>query len=197
MLCDICGAEAWYVCGNSGRPVCPQHSRIEIVSRLSFGSSDGMVVREADNSDYAKIKELEDYLRKCACITQIDKNYNLAESPALVINANNHFAGVLSYFLEGDALVIGLLNVMPGHQGLGAGKMLLEAAKAKVTKDGHSCILITTSNDDLPSIYFFQRNGFRIYEVKPNLMAERNGELRVGFGGIPCLDEIRLRWDRA
>lgn len=195
MLCDICGAEAWYVCGNSGRPVCPQHSRIEIVSRLSFGSSGGLTVREVESPDYGKITELAKYFRSGTKVEQLDKEYDITELPGFIVSSSTQITGVLSYAVEPECLVIVILDVLPGYQGLGAGKMLLEAAKAKAAAEGKPCIQATASNDDLPSIYFYQRNGFRIYDVKTDLIAEKHNELRVGFSGIPSLDEIRLRYN--
>jgi len=193
MICEICGAEAWYVCGRNGRPVCPRHSRIEVVSKLSFGSSDGYEVREATGSDMIEIKKLAEYFREGTVFNHLGKEYDITTLPSYVVMANNHFAGALSYSLEGDALVIVLFNVLPGYQGLGAGKSLMETAKEKAIEEGKSTILSAVSNDDLPLIYFYQRNGFQIIGVNTDAVANRH-EVQVGFGGIPRRDEICLRW---
>ena len=112
-----------------------------------------------------------------------------------MVNANDHLSGVLIYAVEPGFLAVAKLDVLPGYQGLGAGKMLIDAVKAKAADGGDTAVLAYASNDDLPAIYFYQRNGFQIYEVKPNLVAERLGTLKVGFAGIPYRDEIRLRWE--
>lgn len=194
MQCAICGADAWYVCGRSGRPVCPQHSRIEVVSRLSFGSSGSLSVREASPSDYEKIGELAEYFWDTGKVTCFDKEYDVLKLPAYVVSANEHVSGVLSYSLEQESLIIVMLDVLPGYQGLGGGRMLLDAAKEKAAAEKKGAVLVCTSNDDLPAIYFYQKNGFQMYEVKPNWIAEHHGELQVGFAGIPCRDEICLRY---
>lgn len=194
MQCAICGADAWYVCGRSGRPVCPQHSRIEVVSRLSFGSSDSISVREALPCDYEKIGEVADYFWGKSRVVCFDREYDVLELPAYVVAAGQHLAGVLSYSLEPESLVVVMLDMLPGYQGLGAGRMLLDMAKQKASAEKKSTILVSASNDDLPGIYFYQKNGFQIYEVKPNRIAENHGRLQVGFAGIPCRDEIRLRF---
>lgn len=195
MQCTICGGDAWYVCGRSGRPVCPQHSRIEVVSRLSFGSSDGLHVREATPSDYQRIGEVAEYFWGETDVVCFDKQYNILKLPAYVVSAyhHNHLTGLLSYSLEPDSLVIVMLDVLPGYQGLGAGKMLVDAAKKKAESEGKEHIVVATSNDDVPAMYFYQRNGFQLYEVKPDLVTEHHGEVQVGFGGIPVRDELRLR----
>ncbi|MDI6828730.1 MAG: GNAT family N-acetyltransferase, partial [Armatimonadota bacterium] len=85
-----------------------------------------------------------------------------------------------------------MLDVLPGYQGLGAGSMLVERAVEKALAEKKKEVVVSTSNDDLPSIYFYQRNGFQIFEVKPNYIAD-DGDIQVGFAGIPIRDEIRLR----
>jgi GNAT superfamily N-acetyltransferase len=194
MHCAICGADAWYVCGRSGRPVCPQHSRIEVVSRLSFGSSDNLSVREASKDDYQKIIKLAEYFWNESQVVCFDKEYDIQELPAYVVSANDHVSGVLSYALEPKPLIVVMLSVLPGYQGLGAGRMLLDAAKERASSEKKSEILVSTSNDDLPAIYFYQKNGFHIYEIKTDEVARHHGNLEVGFAGIPCRDAIRLRY---
>jgi GNAT superfamily N-acetyltransferase len=194
MLCDICGSEAWYVCGQSGRPVCAKHARIEIVSRLSFGSSDTLAVREATPADREEIRKLTAHFKTGSGHCLLGGEYNVAELPAYVVASNNHIAGLLSYALEDDALSVASFGVLPGYQGLGAGKMLVEAAKLKAAAEGKTTINVGVSNDDLPAIYFYQRNGFRIWDVKLDAILASHGEVRVGFGGITAQDQILLRW---
>jgi len=54
-------------------------------------------------------------------------------------------------------------------------------------------LLVSTSNDDLPALAFYQSIGFQIYEVKPNVIAEKHNEILAGIGGLPVRDELRLR----
>jgi len=54
-------------------------------------------------------------------------------------------------------------------------------------------LLVSTSNDDLPALAFYQSRGFQIYEVKPNVIAEKHGRILEGIGGLPARDELRLR----
>jgi hypothetical protein len=53
--------------------------------------------------------------------------------------------------------------------------------------------MVPTSNDDLPALAFHQSNGFQIYEVKPNVIAEKHGMILKGIGGLPTRDELRLQ----
>lgn len=194
MQCAICGADAWYVCGRSGRPVCVRHSRIEIVSRLSFGSSDGLAVREASDGDCGRIREIANYFWGEERVACLGKEYDIGTLPAYVVHAGGKIAGLLSYALDAESLIIVMLNVLPGYQGLGAGKMLLDAVKEKAAVESRTTVLVTTSNDDLPAMYFYQKNGFQIYEIMPDLLVEHHGGVEVGFAGIQIRDEVRLRF---
>jgi len=193
MHCAICGADAWYVCGRSGRPVCPEHSRIEIVSRLSFGSSDGLSICEAEPSDYEEIGRFAEYFWGTTKVACLDKEYEVLDLPAYVVSAGEHMAGMLSYSVEPESMVVVMLDVLPGFQGLGAGRMLIETLKERAQAENKKKIVVWATNDDLTGLYFYQKNGFQIYEVKPDSVAESHGGLQVGFAGIPCRDEIRLR----
>ena len=53
--------------------------------------------------------------------------------------------------------------------------------------------MAATSNDNLPSLYFYQRHGFRIFEVAPDAFAMHlKDPATVGFAGLPVRDEIRM-----
>jgi len=54
-------------------------------------------------------------------------------------------------------------------------------------------LLVSTSNDDLPALAFYQSLDFQIYEVKPNVIAEKHGEVLKGISGLPIRDELRLQ----
>jgi GNAT superfamily N-acetyltransferase len=195
MHCTICGADACYVCGRSGRPVCPEHARIEVVSRLSFGSSDGLSIREALPTDYEQIGGLARYFKGMTKIPRLGREYDVLQLPAFVIESSDQISGVLSYAIEPESLLVVLLDVLPGHQGLGGGRMLVEAARTRAAAEGKTAILASATNDDLPAIYFYQKSGFRIHEVKPCMNADLGGAVKAGFAGIPCRDEVHFRLD--
>lgn len=161
---------------------------------MSFGSSEAISIREASASDYEKIDQLANHFWSKSQVIRFEKEYDILKLPAYVVIANDNVSGVLSYALEPESMVIVTLDVLPGYQGLGAGRMLLDIAKEKASDAKKNEVLVSTSNDDLPAIYFYQKNGFQIFDVKPNLIAEHHGELRVGFAGISSKDELRLRY---
>jgi GNAT superfamily N-acetyltransferase len=156
MQCNICGANAYYVCGQSGRPVCAKHARIEVVSRLSFGSSDNLSVREITPEDAASVQRMMEYFNGGTQISFFERDYYTLALPGFVASTGKQDAGVLIYSLEPAGMVLVKMEVLPGHQGLGVGKALLAAALEKAASSGAGNIVTAVSNDDLSAVYFYQ-----------------------------------------
>jgi len=54
-------------------------------------------------------------------------------------------------------------------------------------------VVVSMTNDNLPSLYFYQRRGYVVSEWIPNGAAKLSASAsRLGFGGIPIRDEVRL-----
>lgn len=85
------------------------------------------------------------------------------------------------------------LGVLPESQGGGVGERLVEKVEAEAKRTRKSKLLVSTSNDDLPALAFYQSIGFQIYEVRPNIIAKKHGETPEGIGGLPIRDELRLQ----
>jgi ribosomal protein S18 acetylase RimI-like enzyme len=85
------------------------------------------------------------------------------------------------------------LGVLPQYQGSGVGKSLIEKVEDEAKKLRKNRLLVSTSNDDLPALTFYQSLDFQIYEVKPNVIAEKHGRILKGIGGLPIRDELRLQ----
>ena len=51
-------------------------------------------------------------------------------------------------------------------------------------------VIVATTNDNLPSLYFYQRHGYRVCEWLRDTLEHHVPA--VGFAGIPIRDEIRL-----
>jgi len=85
------------------------------------------------------------------------------------------------------------LGVLPQYQGSGVGRSLIEKVEAEAKRTMKNTLLVSTSNDDLPALAFYQSLGFQIYEIKPNVIVEKHGGVLKGIGGLPVRDELRLR----
>jgi GNAT superfamily N-acetyltransferase len=78
----------------------------------------------------------------------------------------------------------------------GMGTALIEALIAKLRADGVDVLRVTTTNDNLDALRFYQRRGFRIIAVRPGAVEEsrriKPSIPAIGEYGIPIRDEIEL-----
>ena len=117
-----------------------------------------------------------------------------AELGGFIAEQSRRVVGLLTYQLAGSVLEIVTLNAIDRRAGIGT--MLIEAAVAKARRFGCREIRLTTTNDNVDALRFYQRRGFRLAELRPGAVdeaRERKPEIpRVGDYGIPLHDEIDL-----
>jgi GNAT superfamily N-acetyltransferase len=92
-----------------------------------------------------------------------------------------------------------LMSLDADPPGQGVGTALVEAVAAEVKARGHTVMRVTTTNDNLDALRFYQRRGFRLVAVRPGAV-EAARRLKpsiplVGAHGIPIRDEIELALD--
>ena len=117
-----------------------------------------------------------------------------AELGGFIAEQSRRVVGLLTYQLAGGVLEIVTLNAIDRRAGIGT--MLIEAAVAKARRFGPREIRLTTTNNNVDALRFYQRRGFRLAELRPGAVdeaRERKPEIpRVGDYGIPLHDEIDL-----
>jgi ribosomal protein S18 acetylase RimI-like enzyme len=118
-----------------------------------------------------------------------------AELAGFIAERSHRLAGLLTYQLCGDGMMeIVTLNAIDRRAGIGT--MLIEAAVSQARRFGCREIRLTTTNDNIDALRFYQRRGFRLAELRPAAVdrARRyKPEIpRVGDYGIPLRDEIDL-----
>jgi len=73
---------------------------------------------------------------------------------------------------------------------------LIEALVSRLRVEGVSVLRVTTTNDNLDALRFYQRRGFRITAVRPGAVDEarrvKPSISEIGEYGIPIRDEIEL-----
>jgi GNAT superfamily N-acetyltransferase len=113
--------------------------------------------------------------------------------PALVAGERQ---GLLTWrHLEQRAAELVTLDALQRRQGVGSA--LLVALVERLRMEGLARLHVTTTNDNLDALRFYQRRGFRIVAVRPG--AVEAARIRkptipeVGDYGIPLRDEIELR----
>jgi ribosomal protein S18 acetylase RimI-like enzyme len=117
-----------------------------------------------------------------------------AEMPGFIAERSRRVVGLLTYQLVGDMLEIVTLNAIERRAGVGT--RLIEAVASAARHFGCREIRLTTTNDNVDALRFYQRRGFRLAELRPGAVDRSRQEKpeipMVGDYGIPLHDEIDL-----
>lgn len=151
-----------------------------------------VLVREATDSDRAAALTLfhRDFGR--TQIVAFEEVMDIDQMPALVAVLHDEPSGALAYRLHGDALHIVALATDPMWQRSGVGGYLLAEADLLARRLGLGRLVVATTNDNLPALYFYQRRGYRLTDLVPDSVIKHTRQTVSGFAGIPTRDEIRL-----
>jgi ribosomal protein S18 acetylase RimI-like enzyme len=117
-----------------------------------------------------------------------------AELGGFIAERADRLAGLLTYDIAGDMLEIVTLNAIERRTGIGT--RLIEAAVGMARRCGCREIRLTTTNDNIDALRFYQRRGFRLAELRPGAVDRTRRDKpeipRTGEYGIPLRDEIDL-----
>jgi ribosomal protein S18 acetylase RimI-like enzyme len=122
-----------------------------------------------------------------------DLSFMISQLPGYAVKIEEKIIGFISTAEIDDATLIVTLGVLPEYQGSGVGKKLVEMVESNSLGKSKKRLLVSTSNDDLPALAFYQSIGFQIFEVKPNVIALKHGKVTSGIGKLPVRDELRLQ----
>lgn len=108
---------------------------------------------------------------------------------------DNEMVGLLTYHVEDKNMEILTLNSVLEGQGIGSSLMLSAIETAR--RLGYTQIALTTTNDNLRAIGFYQRLGFRLTAVNLGVVDEARKAKpeipKTGDRGIPIHDEIVMQ----
>lgn len=195
MRCKLCKKQGVYKCSVCGRTVCNEHARLRTncPSCITKPKIDYTICRVKSEREETTIRRLvKQFWGETEQLT-FDRTFDVAELSAYVAKAHDEIVGFISFAEDNDSLIVVATAVKPKYQGSGVGKSLIRKVEAEARKTGKKTLRVSTSNDDLPALAFYQSTGFRIYEIKPNAIAEKHGEILSGISGLLIKDEIRLR----
>src|ERR1700752_3641459 len=82
-----------------------------------------------------------------------------AELPGFIAERSHRVVGLLTYQVLGDVLEIVTLNAIQRRAGIGT--MLIDAVVGSARRFGCREIRLTTTNDNVDALRFYQRRGFR------------------------------------
>lgn len=185
LRCSRCGrfvdwadARLQLVCG------CRPHVELPPVTVRPVEETDRQAVTDLFQRDFGSTRA-----------SAFDADVTLVDVPGLVATVKDgQLAGALAYRLTDGVLQMLALATDPMWQRSGVGGHLVARAEALARDAGCLRAMLATSNDNLPALYFYQRQHYRIVSVTiGSLIARAAG--RPGFAGIQVRDEIRLEKD--
>lgn len=122
------------------------------------------------------------------------ESFDLFTLPAFVAERE---AGVITYRVEGTQAE--LISIDAVHPGCGVGTALLEALIASLPKWQVKSLWVTTTNENLEALRFYQCRGFELRALRPGAVEDaRRVKPTIplkGDNGIPIRDELDLCFD--
>lgn len=120
--------------------------------------------------------------------------YQPAELSGLIAERASRLVGLLTFHVANRVLEVVTLNALERRAGVGT--LLMEAATAEARQRRCHEVRLTTTNDNLDAIRFYQRRGLRLVALRPGAVDRARLEKpeipRMGAYGIPLRDEIDL-----
>jgi len=116
-----------------------------------------------------------------------------ARLPGFVALSGAEIVGHVSYRVDGNRCEVTSIDATTQHEGIGT--LLLEAAIEAARAAGCTIVWLTSTNDNLDAIRFYQRRGFRLSALRPGAVDRARGTLKpeipeIGSYGIPMRDEL-------
>ncbi|NLE52659.1 MAG: GNAT family N-acetyltransferase [Chloroflexi bacterium] len=120
--------------------------------------------------------------------------YDMRKFPGLVAWLDGERAGLLTYRIDGAVCEVMSLNSVVS--GVGAGSALLRAVEDVARAAGCERVFLLTTNDNLHALRFYQRQGYRLADLRPGAIDEarrlKPSIPEIGMDGIPLRDELEL-----
>ena len=158
--------------------------------------SEMIAIRAKTAADQAWVEETLARLWGGCIVAVHGDAFEAAALPALIAGERE---GLLTYRLDAPIAEIVTLNAL--RPGRGIGTALVEALAADLTPYGIREIRVTTTNDNLDALRFYQRRGFRLAGLRPGAVAAarrlKPAIPAKGNFGIPRSDELELMRDLA
>jgi ribosomal protein S18 acetylase RimI-like enzyme len=152
------------------------------------------LVRPVQEGDRPTVEWLTTHLWGAAEVVVHDAAFYPAALPGFIAERGGRIAGLVTFEVRAGVLEIVTINALDRFAGIGT--MLIEAVRAEAKRLGCQQVTLTTTNDNIGALRFYQRRGFRLAALRPGAVDRsrlRKPEIpRTGDFGIPLRDEIDL-----
>jgi GNAT superfamily N-acetyltransferase len=153
-----------------------------------------VAIRPVEENDRPTVEWLTAQLWGAAEVVVHDGVFYPASLPGFIAERAGRIAGLVTFEVRDRVLEIATINALDRYQGVGT--MLIEAVRAEAKRLGCHHVTLTTTNDNIGALRFYQRRGFRLAALRSGAVdrsRQRKPEIpRTGDFGIPLRDEIDL-----
>jgi len=155
-----------------------------------------MKVRQAEKNDFHWISEVFKKEWTGEFIITRGKKHYPKDILGLIAEEGNKKVGLLTYEIVGDQLELTSLNSFKENQGIGS--VLIKYLTVIAKNKGCKRIWVITENSNLKGLRFYQKRGFVLKAVYPNVL-EQSRKIKpeipkIDENGIPIRDEIELEY---
>ena len=153
-----------------------------------------VLVRPVQDGDRPTVEWLTTRLWGAPEVVVHDGAYYPAMLPGFIAERAGRIVGLVTFEVRPVVLEIITINAL--HRYAGIGTMLVEAVRAEAKRCNCSEVVLTTTNDNVDALRFYQRRGFRLAALRRGAV-DRSRQVkptipRTGDHDIPLHDEIDL-----
>jgi GNAT superfamily N-acetyltransferase len=153
-----------------------------------------VAIRPVEENDRPTVAWLTTQLWGALEVVVHESVFHPAELPGFIAERAGRIAGLVTFEVRQGVLEIVTINALNLYQGIGT--LLIEAVRAEAKRLGCHEVMLTTTNDNIGALRFYQRRGFRLAALRPGAVdrsRKHKPEIpRTGDFGIPLRDEIDL-----
>ncbi len=154
-----------------------------------------MTPQPIQDSDRPEIQDFVEQHWHAPHICIRDELYYPHKSDGFVVRREGKMIGLVTFVAQGDSIL--LITQDSTERGAGIGASLVLKVIDEARKRNTRRIWLTTTNDNLKSIGFYQKMGFRLVAIHRDAVTRTRKSLKPempesGMNGLPIMDEIEM-----
>jgi len=154
-----------------------------------------ILIRSIDKTDKDWIKKVMIDAWKSEMVVA-SRLFNTLTLPGFIAEIDNKPTGIVTFDVtDGKLEIVSLNSILEGQ---GVGSTLIEKVKKLAKEKNLKSVWLVTSNDNIDSLKFYQKRGFRITKVYPDAIDEARKIKpqipKIGNYGIPLKDAVELEY---
>jgi GNAT superfamily N-acetyltransferase len=162
---------------------------------VTDGARSGWEIREAIEIDPERLRAFITDQWHADFVVAHDEPIRPADLPGLVALEGDAIVGHAAFRIAGDDCELVAIAADPPRRGTGSA--LLERVVGVARAAGCSQVWLTTTNDNIDALHFYQRRGSRLASLRTGAVVEARRRWKPdlppnGAYGIPMRDELDL-----